>query len=330
MPLPLIPLLAGTDSLAGDRLGVFNLSSRGHAACVAYMKSFGLPLMLLGGGGAFGRHARAGCGGARGSLRGDRAAGRGLCTQTRALAGCREVRGSCRLVRHVQGLRSACLAGLPPGARRLAVCPVHPTPWSQPSLHCAGYKIINVARCWALETGEEASTSSVVCVLGCLPGQTCERHGILQAAARMHAGSPAHAWRAGRFVSRAGGSCWGLFPSCSHRAPRRRPYHAGLAVGADMSEQLPPNEYYDYYGPGEWYRSRMGRRHWNYTATPRSGMGGCRHRRGVRKQRGRSCGLCLLVMGAGVGGMHSSRRASDAAVAAAPSTRPPCPQSGSS
>ncbi|KAL4439216.1 hypothetical protein ABPG77_004118 [Micractinium sp. CCAP 211/92] len=79
---------AGTDSLAGDRLGVFNLSSKGHAACVDFMKSFGLPLMLLGGG---------------------------------------------------------------------------------------GYKIINVARCWAAETG--------------------------------------------------------------------------LAVGADMAEQLPANEYYDYYAP---------------------------------------------------------------------------------
>lgn len=41
----------GSDSLAGDRLGVFNLSSSGHAACVHYMKSFGVPLMLLGGGG---------------------------------------------------------------------------------------------------------------------------------------------------------------------------------------------------------------------------------------------------------------------------------------
>lgn len=83
-----IVLQCGTDSLAGDRLGVFNLSSKGHAACVDFMKSFGLPLMLLGGG---------------------------------------------------------------------------------------GYKIINVARCWAAETG--------------------------------------------------------------------------LAVGADLAEQLPPNEYYEYYGP---------------------------------------------------------------------------------
>jgi histone deacetylase 1/2 len=44
---------AGTDSLAGDRLGVFNLSSDGHAACVEFMKSFNLPLMLLGGGGGW-------------------------------------------------------------------------------------------------------------------------------------------------------------------------------------------------------------------------------------------------------------------------------------
>ena len=46
------PPPAGTDSLAGDRLGLFNLSSSGHAECVRFMKSFNLPLMLLGGGGA--------------------------------------------------------------------------------------------------------------------------------------------------------------------------------------------------------------------------------------------------------------------------------------
>ena len=50
LPLNLAPA-PGTDSLAGDRLGVFNLSSDGHAACVEFMKSFNLPLMLLGGGG---------------------------------------------------------------------------------------------------------------------------------------------------------------------------------------------------------------------------------------------------------------------------------------
>lgn len=46
-----VVLQCGADSLAGDRLGVFNLSSKGHAACVEYMKSFNVPLMLLGGGG---------------------------------------------------------------------------------------------------------------------------------------------------------------------------------------------------------------------------------------------------------------------------------------
>lgn len=30
---------------------MFNLSSHGHAACVEYVRSFGLPTMLLGGGG---------------------------------------------------------------------------------------------------------------------------------------------------------------------------------------------------------------------------------------------------------------------------------------
>ncbi|KLT40983.1 hypothetical protein CC85DRAFT_286912 [Cutaneotrichosporon oleaginosum] len=46
-----IVLQCGSDSLAGDRLGSFNLSMRGHAACVQYIKSFNLPLLMLGGGG---------------------------------------------------------------------------------------------------------------------------------------------------------------------------------------------------------------------------------------------------------------------------------------
>jgi len=37
--------------LAGDRLGCFNLTLRGHAMCVNFMKSYGLPLLVLGGGG---------------------------------------------------------------------------------------------------------------------------------------------------------------------------------------------------------------------------------------------------------------------------------------
>ncbi|WRT68972.1 uncharacterized protein IL334_005954 [Kwoniella shivajii] len=46
-----IVLQCGSDSLSGDRLGSFNLSMRGHAACVQFVKSFHLPLLLLGGGG---------------------------------------------------------------------------------------------------------------------------------------------------------------------------------------------------------------------------------------------------------------------------------------
>lgn len=46
-----VVLQCGSDSLAGDRLGCFNLSLKGHAACVEYMKSFNVPLMLVGGGG---------------------------------------------------------------------------------------------------------------------------------------------------------------------------------------------------------------------------------------------------------------------------------------
>ncbi|KAF7592352.1 histone deacetylase [Aspergillus hancockii] len=46
-----VVLQCGGDSLSGDRLGSFNLSMRGHANCVNYVKSFNLPTMLLGGGG---------------------------------------------------------------------------------------------------------------------------------------------------------------------------------------------------------------------------------------------------------------------------------------
>jgi acetoin utilization deacetylase AcuC-like enzyme len=46
-----IVLRCGADSLSRDRLGCFNLSIRGHAECVKYMRSFNVPLLLLGGGG---------------------------------------------------------------------------------------------------------------------------------------------------------------------------------------------------------------------------------------------------------------------------------------
>ena len=46
-----VVLQCGADSLSGDRLGCFNLSIKGHAECVKYMRSFNVPLLLLGGGG---------------------------------------------------------------------------------------------------------------------------------------------------------------------------------------------------------------------------------------------------------------------------------------
>ena len=42
---------SGADSLSGDRLGGFNLSIRGHAECLTFLKQFNLPLLVLGGGG---------------------------------------------------------------------------------------------------------------------------------------------------------------------------------------------------------------------------------------------------------------------------------------
>lgn len=46
-----VVMQCGADSLTGDRLGCFNLTVKGHAACVEYVKSFGLPMLVVGGGG---------------------------------------------------------------------------------------------------------------------------------------------------------------------------------------------------------------------------------------------------------------------------------------
>ncbi|TVU26304.1 hypothetical protein EJB05_28843, partial [Eragrostis curvula] len=46
-----IVLQCGADSLAGDRIAGLGLSVRGHAECVRLLRSYDLPLLLLGGGG---------------------------------------------------------------------------------------------------------------------------------------------------------------------------------------------------------------------------------------------------------------------------------------
>jgi histone deacetylase HOS2 len=46
-----IVLQCGADSLGCDRLGCFNLSIAAHGECVRFIKSFGLPLLVVGGGG---------------------------------------------------------------------------------------------------------------------------------------------------------------------------------------------------------------------------------------------------------------------------------------
>ncbi|KAI1298924.1 histone deacetylase phd1 [Xylaria venustula] len=46
-----IALQCGADSLAGDRLGKFNLLVQGHSSCVEFCKKLNLPLILFGGGG---------------------------------------------------------------------------------------------------------------------------------------------------------------------------------------------------------------------------------------------------------------------------------------
>jgi len=46
-----IVMQCGADSLNEDKLGHFNLSTKGHGACVDYILGLGIPLVLLGGGG---------------------------------------------------------------------------------------------------------------------------------------------------------------------------------------------------------------------------------------------------------------------------------------
>ncbi|EPR79243.1 Histone deacetylase 1 [Spraguea lophii 42_110] len=46
-----IVLQCGADSLSGDRLGCFNLSTKGHANCVKTVMSYNIPMLVLGGGG---------------------------------------------------------------------------------------------------------------------------------------------------------------------------------------------------------------------------------------------------------------------------------------
>ena len=46
-----IYLQCGADSLAADRLGTFNLTTKGHARMVEYVKSKNIPLLVAGGGG---------------------------------------------------------------------------------------------------------------------------------------------------------------------------------------------------------------------------------------------------------------------------------------
>ncbi|KXS20399.1 hypothetical protein M427DRAFT_52043 [Gonapodya prolifera JEL478] len=46
-----VVLQCGADSLASDRLGCFNLSIRGHGECVKFVKSYRIPMLVVGGGG---------------------------------------------------------------------------------------------------------------------------------------------------------------------------------------------------------------------------------------------------------------------------------------
>eukprot|EP00924_Labyrinthula_sp_SR-Ha-C_P009347 maker-scaffold_2-snap-gene-21.58-mRNA-1 protein AED:0.21 eAED:0.21 QI:118/1/1/1/1/1/2/424/471 len=46
-----VVMCCGADSIVGDRLGCWNLSLKGHASAISFMKKYNVPLVLLGGGG---------------------------------------------------------------------------------------------------------------------------------------------------------------------------------------------------------------------------------------------------------------------------------------
>lgn len=46
-----VVLQCGADSLANDTLGSFNMTIKGHANCLQFVKGFGIPTLVLGGGG---------------------------------------------------------------------------------------------------------------------------------------------------------------------------------------------------------------------------------------------------------------------------------------
>lgn len=46
-----VVMQCGADSLSKDKLGHLNLSIKGHSECVKRMLGYGVPIILLGGGG---------------------------------------------------------------------------------------------------------------------------------------------------------------------------------------------------------------------------------------------------------------------------------------
>lgn len=118
----------GADSLANDRLGCFSLSLDGHSDAVAFMRTFGVPTLVTGGGGYT----------------------KVRVTSLLVLSASRM--GGWRICMNChEGFMGRALPGLPlegwiakaAGSARLRFAPLRRTPVPQ----------TNVARCWAHETG---------------------------------------------------------------------------------------------------------------------------------------------------------------------------------
>jgi len=95
---------AGADSLAGDRLGCFNLSLEGHSNCLEFLSRFGVPMLVLGGGGYTMRNVS-----------------RCWCYETGRLMGVDLPDGCAALLRCAASLAGAC--GAPRTALQLAAPP---------------------------------------------------------------------------------------------------------------------------------------------------------------------------------------------------------------
>jgi hypothetical protein len=142
-----IVLQCGADSLSGDRLGCFNLSLKGHGACVEFVKRYNVPLLVLGGGGYTVRNV-ARCWAYETGLVLDEKLQDGMCTALTAIA----------VARHslVSTLALCCVSFVPPQNCRTTIT----TSISRRTSHSTSNR-----QTWKIRTRHAISTVTGTCPL---------------------------------------------------------------------------------------------------------------------------------------------------------------------